>query len=477
MTTPNDKPRWKSVAYWPEGCCPAIGNVSDDLHYSKEAADAVCWLLHQNGFGGDGKYFPLRTEVIDLEAPPAPVATERRLYVKQPNGECWMSEPLTPRAETDFRAKAKQLDNEVSETPWPGPVATERPTPETDALIEDDGLIVLTMTSKRLRDKARSLERQRDELAERLAASLIAVRYETLYKETRDELAAVNQAAERMANEADAEVKGLLAELAPLRELVGVDARAASALTDIHHWTKMQDLADSALRLTADLTAARAELRILQFQSRCNDTDMPDAELVAALHDELLDITDDIDSPGSGTILSKVQAMKDVFPERDRARAELQEARRERDEALCRIMCQTCGQSIVTCNCASLGSVTIDLEAGSVVSDQPKRCPVAELRAELAALREERDKLAKWSQTCRVQFEKANVAADVAGRQEREERKLRQQAESDRDALAKALEIAERALESARGDVAFSSIDEAIREIAAIRGGKQEGEG
>lgn len=48
-----------------------------------------------------------------------------------------------------------------------------------------------------------------------------------------------------------AEVERLKAELGPLRELVGVDARAASAVSDITHWTWMMDKADKADSLTA----------------------------------------------------------------------------------------------------------------------------------------------------------------------------------------------------------------------------------
>jgi len=54
------------------------------------------------------------------------------------------------------------------------------------------------------------------------------------------------------------EIENLLKELGPLRELVGVDARAASAMSDIHHWTKMEDKADQAEALRAQLDAVRA---------------------------------------------------------------------------------------------------------------------------------------------------------------------------------------------------------------------------
>lgn len=67
---------WKSCAWWPEDCCPAIGNYSDDNHDSEEAARAVCDLLRKNGFGGDGKFFPIRLEVKPVYVPdPSGAAT------------------------------------------------------------------------------------------------------------------------------------------------------------------------------------------------------------------------------------------------------------------------------------------------------------------------------------------------------------------------------------------------------------------
>lgn len=56
---------WRSVAVWPK---PAVNlmshdNSSTDTHHSEEAARAVCGMLRRNGFGGDGKIFPLETRV------------------------------------------------------------------------------------------------------------------------------------------------------------------------------------------------------------------------------------------------------------------------------------------------------------------------------------------------------------------------------------------------------------------------------
>ena len=64
-----------------------------------------------------------------------------------------------------------------------------------------------------------------------------------------------------MARESQAEVDSLRAELAPLRELVGVDSRAKSALADIDHWKKLMDAWDENVRLKARLAAAEADAK------------------------------------------------------------------------------------------------------------------------------------------------------------------------------------------------------------------------
>lgn len=72
MKSTLDPIHWKSHAWWPEECCPTIGNYSDDTHATKEEAVGVCNLLHRNGFGGAGKFFPIRTEVVPIYATPDP---------------------------------------------------------------------------------------------------------------------------------------------------------------------------------------------------------------------------------------------------------------------------------------------------------------------------------------------------------------------------------------------------------------------
>lgn len=61
------KPKaWRSIAVWPDTI--RVGHIvgkneSDDTHSSREQAEAVCGLLREHGFGGDGKVFPVSTRV------------------------------------------------------------------------------------------------------------------------------------------------------------------------------------------------------------------------------------------------------------------------------------------------------------------------------------------------------------------------------------------------------------------------------
>ena len=55
---------WESIAWWPETVSlMSVENTSKDTHHSEEAARAVCGMLRRNGLGGDGKIFPLKTDV------------------------------------------------------------------------------------------------------------------------------------------------------------------------------------------------------------------------------------------------------------------------------------------------------------------------------------------------------------------------------------------------------------------------------
>lgn len=66
---------YKSIAWWPY---PSVDlgdeeNKSEDNHHDRESAESVCRMLETRGFGGDGKIFPLKTEV-DPIYPDEPIA-------------------------------------------------------------------------------------------------------------------------------------------------------------------------------------------------------------------------------------------------------------------------------------------------------------------------------------------------------------------------------------------------------------------
>jgi len=54
---------YKSCAEWPEGTVSEPGNITKDSHHEKGQARSVCNLLRLQGFGGEGKVFPVRTWV------------------------------------------------------------------------------------------------------------------------------------------------------------------------------------------------------------------------------------------------------------------------------------------------------------------------------------------------------------------------------------------------------------------------------
>lgn len=56
-----------SVAYWPEGTIKFQNDKTTDRHRSRRAAEAVCRGLKERGFGGRGKIFPIRTEVVPCQ--------------------------------------------------------------------------------------------------------------------------------------------------------------------------------------------------------------------------------------------------------------------------------------------------------------------------------------------------------------------------------------------------------------------------
>lgn len=60
---------YKSFAEWPEHVYTNMydEHISEDTHHTEGAAMAVCRTLERDGFGGQGKDFPIRTwtEPID----------------------------------------------------------------------------------------------------------------------------------------------------------------------------------------------------------------------------------------------------------------------------------------------------------------------------------------------------------------------------------------------------------------------------
>lgn len=61
--------KWKSNAEWPQLPTARYGVImryTEDTHYTKEEAEAVCHRLREQGFGGDRAVFPLRAWVTEL---------------------------------------------------------------------------------------------------------------------------------------------------------------------------------------------------------------------------------------------------------------------------------------------------------------------------------------------------------------------------------------------------------------------------
>ena len=60
------KVRWKSNAVWPV-TLRVPNSHSDDTHDTREQAEAVCFKMRHEGFGGSGIAFPLYTWVEKVE--------------------------------------------------------------------------------------------------------------------------------------------------------------------------------------------------------------------------------------------------------------------------------------------------------------------------------------------------------------------------------------------------------------------------
>lgn len=77
LSAQGEAQQWESVAVWPspEVQLGNYQNESRDRHPTKEAAEAITRRLEREGFGGDGKIFPLCTRVepvAKLAQPQAP---------------------------------------------------------------------------------------------------------------------------------------------------------------------------------------------------------------------------------------------------------------------------------------------------------------------------------------------------------------------------------------------------------------------
>jgi len=78
---------WKSRAMWPADAdlCPSDYRfITDDNHQTEKMARAVAYMLTKDGFGGDGKIFPLATwiEPIIEEVKESPMKALNKLVDK-----------------------------------------------------------------------------------------------------------------------------------------------------------------------------------------------------------------------------------------------------------------------------------------------------------------------------------------------------------------------------------------------------------
>jgi hypothetical protein len=61
--------KWQSNAQWPLDVYRGMDGkgISTDTHHSESAANYVCKLLERQGFGSEGKHFPIRTWVSEAQ--------------------------------------------------------------------------------------------------------------------------------------------------------------------------------------------------------------------------------------------------------------------------------------------------------------------------------------------------------------------------------------------------------------------------
>lgn len=58
--------QYQSNVQWPKGQYPFGNDISTDKHHSREAAEAVCGALEREGWGCEGKIFPIKTWVSEV---------------------------------------------------------------------------------------------------------------------------------------------------------------------------------------------------------------------------------------------------------------------------------------------------------------------------------------------------------------------------------------------------------------------------
>jgi hypothetical protein len=60
--------QYKSIAEWDYSICIDEGNeFTIDFHETEEQAQAVCKMLERDGYGGEGKIFPIETWVEKIK--------------------------------------------------------------------------------------------------------------------------------------------------------------------------------------------------------------------------------------------------------------------------------------------------------------------------------------------------------------------------------------------------------------------------
>lgn len=92
--------KYQSNAEWPDET--GIG-ITTDTHYSYEAASGVCDILEEEGLGGDGEVFPLRTWVSNI--------TENTMIDKMDLESIKRITPLVNKIDALSNIKKKIRDN------------------------------------------------------------------------------------------------------------------------------------------------------------------------------------------------------------------------------------------------------------------------------------------------------------------------------------------------------------------------------